>query len=53
LEELALAVRDYIRPMLLVSGQFKDLWETVGADTRSAEVIQTFQVQFKAMEEAV
>lgn len=42
LDELQLAVRDYIRPYVVPTGQFKDLWETIGADARAAEVVQTF-----------
>lgn len=34
-------------------GQFKDAWETIGSDPNLSEVVQTFQVPFKTMEEAV
>lgn len=42
IDELQLAVRDYIRPYLIPTGQFKDAWEDIGADPKAAEVVQSF-----------
>lgn len=53
LEDLTLAIRDYIKPYALPSGQFKEVWEAIGADAKASEIIQTFKIQFKAMDEAV
>lgn len=35
------------------TGQFKDFWETIGRHERGCEVSQTYQLQFKNLDEAV
>lgn len=42
LDELSLAIRDYIKPMAIPTGHFKDIWERVGADPKISEVVSTF-----------
>jgi len=53
LDEVNIAVRDYIKAYPLPQGQFKDAWEAIGSDPKIAEVVQTFQIPFKVMEDAV
>lgn len=51
--DVALIVSDYVRAEILPSGQFKDYWEQLGSNTQVAEVVQTYQLPFKSMEDAV
>lgn len=50
---MAITVKDYIKAYPLPNGQFKDGWETLGSDSNISEVVQTFQIPFKVMDEAV
>ena len=38
---------------ILPSGQFKDYWESLGSNPKVAELVQSFQLPFKSMEDAV
>ena len=42
LEDMQLVVRDYVRPYVLPQGQFKEAWDTLGADPKAAEVVNSF-----------
>jgi hypothetical protein len=53
LDEVCIAVKDYVVAQSLPTGSFKDAWDAIGANPNASEVIQTFQVPFKAMEDAV
>ena len=53
LNEVSVAIRDYIKADLIPTGQFKDFWETIGKHERGSEVTQTYQLPFKNLEEAV
>jgi coatomer protein complex subunit gamma len=37
----------------LPTGQFKDYWESLGSNPKVAELVSTFQMPFKNMEDAV
>ena len=39
LEEVSIAVKDYIKNYPLGVGQFKDAWETIGSDSNISEVV--------------
>ena len=53
IEEVTIVVKDYISHFVLPQGQYKNAWETVGADPKIAETANTFQLPFKNMETAV
>lgn len=53
LNEMSIAIRDYIKADLVPTGQFKDFWETIGNHERGSEVSQTYQLDFKNLEDAV
>jgi hypothetical protein len=53
IDEVSIAVKDYIKAYSLPLGSFKDAWDTIGSDPKASEVIQTFQIPFKVMDEAV
>lgn len=38
LNEVSVAIRDYIKADLIPTGQFKDFWETIGKHERGSEV---------------
>jgi coatomer protein complex subunit gamma len=38
---------------ILPTGQFKDYWESLGSNPKVAELVQSFQLPFKSMEDAV
>ena len=38
LNEVSLAIRDYIKADLIPTGQFKDYWETIGQHANGSEV---------------
>jgi len=42
LEPMNIAVRDYLTGQALLSGQFKTLWEQLGADPKLSEAVQSF-----------
>ena len=42
LDAMTIAVRDYLTGAALLSGQFKSIWEQMGADTKLSETTQTF-----------
>ena len=39
IDDLNLAIRDYIKPCELPPGAFKDMLETIGADPKASEVV--------------
>jgi hypothetical protein len=51
--ETQIAISDYIKPDLVPQGQFTQFWEMLGSHPKGAEVISTYQLPFKTMEEAV
>lgn len=51
--DVQLSIRDYVKPDLIPQGQFKEIWESIGANPKAAELIQTYQLPFKTMEDAV
>lgn len=53
LDEVQVAVRDYITSFALGQGQFKNGWDAIGADAKASEASQAFQVPFKTMDLAV
>lgn len=38
LSEVSVAIRDYIKAEVVPTGQFKDIWETIGSHERGCEV---------------
>jgi len=42
LDEVAVAVKDYVVAQALPQGTFKDAWDTIGASPNASEVVQTF-----------
>lgn len=57
IQDTEISLKDYIRPMAIPTGQFKDQWEQMGArgqrEDNLAEMAQTFQLPFKTMNAAV
>jgi coatomer subunit gamma len=51
--EVTVAIRDYIKADLVPQGQFMDFWEMLGSHPKGAEVVSTYQLPFKNMEDAV
>lgn len=39
---MQIAVRDYVKGEAIPQGQFKDYWESIGANEKASEVVQTF-----------
>lgn len=52
-QDVQLQTSDFMKPEILPSGQFKDYWESLGSNTKVAEIVQTYQLPFKSMEDAV
>lgn len=53
LEPMHILVKDYLTAAPLAAGQYKGLWETIGADPKLAETTNNFQIKFSNMESAV
>ena len=53
LDQIQLAVRDYVKADLIPTGQFKDYWEKIGGHQSGSEAQGTFQLPFKTTQEAV
>lgn len=57
LQDLTLSTKDYLRAMVVPTGQYSAHWENLGAqgqrDGNLSELTQTFQLPFKSMNVAV
>ena len=53
LEPMHILVKDYLTATQLAGGQFKGVWDTIGADPKLSETSNNFQITFKTMESAV
>ena len=40
--DTVLGVRDFVKPEILPQGQFKDYWESIGANPKASEIIQSY-----------
>ena len=53
LGEVQLTMSDYVKPEILPTGMYKDQWEQLGSNANVAEHVQTYQLPYKSMEDAV
>lgn len=57
LQDLVISTKDYVKSMVIPNGQYKDSWDTLGAqgqrDGTLSDMNQNFQLQFKTMNAAV
>ncbi|CAI2381568.1 unnamed protein product [Moneuplotes crassus] len=53
LDKVSIAVSDYIGKQALANGQFMNAWEMIKQNEACAERLETFQISFKTLKEAV
>lgn len=53
LSDAQIVISDYIKPEILPTGQFREQFESLGSNPKCAEVVQTYQLPYKSMEDAV
>jgi coatomer protein complex subunit gamma len=52
IDSFSLQIRDYIKPMTINDGHFSSSWDQMGKTQNAREVINTFQLPFKTIEDA-
>ena len=53
IQQVQIIMSDYVKHEILPTGMFKEQWESLGSNAKVAEHVQTYQLPFKSMEDAV